>query len=207
MDKSIKDERPAAENDSPSPASGPESRKGTLSRLRKRDRHRKELTEALREKYLQCAAIVDNLKDGVFVETVRGRILDVNSAACRMLGYSREELLEMTVGDLVPPEVAASLPAKIQALTVREGVYVETVNVRKDGTRIPVEVSNTRGRFHARAKVTDRISPGTVWVRDGWPGLNVLTDCTAILPEAALGAFPFSVGQSHFGARVEVAPI
>ncbi len=139
----MKDERPAAENDSPSPASGPESRKGTLSRLRKRDRHRKELTEALREKYLQCAAIVDNLKDGVFVETVRGRILDVNAAACRMLGYSREELLEMTVGDLVPPEVAAGLPAKIQALTVREGVYVETVNVRKDGTRIPVEVSNT----------------------------------------------------------------
>ena len=69
-----------------------------------------------------------------------------------------------------------------------------------------IEVSNARGRFAARAKVTDRVPPGTVWIRDGWPGLNVLTDGRAVLPEAALAAFPFSVGQSHFGARVEVRP-
>ncbi len=139
----MKDQDQSSENNRPPPAAAPEGKEGVLSRFRKRDRRRKELTEALREKYLQCAAIVDNLKDGVFVETVRGEILDVNAAGCRMLGYSREELLKMTVGDLVPPEVAAELPEKIQALTVREGVYVETVNVRKDGTRIPVEVSNT----------------------------------------------------------------
>ncbi len=139
----MEDQHQSTGKDRPAPPAVPEEKEGTLSRFRKRDRRRKELTDALREKYLQCAAIVDNLKDGVFVETVRGRILDVNSAACRMLGYSREELLKMTVGDLVPPEVAAELPEKIQSLTVREGVYIETVNVRKDGSRTPVEVSNT----------------------------------------------------------------
>ena len=74
-----------------------------------------------------------------------------------------------------------------------------------DGARI--EVANDRGRFEARAKVTPRMPPGSVWMRDGWPGFNALTDSAAVLPDAALDAFPFSVGQSGFGARVRVAPV
>ncbi|WP_424964795.1 molybdopterin-containing oxidoreductase family protein [Dinoroseobacter sp. S375] len=70
-----------------------------------------------------------------------------------------------------------------------------------------VEMHNARGCFTAQAKVTPRIPAGLVWIRDGWPGLNALTDASAVLPEAALGAFPFSVGQSRFGARVELRPV
>ncbi len=71
-----------------------------------------------------------------------------------------------------------------------------------DGDKI--DVSSSGGCFRARAKVTARIPAGAVWIRDGWPGLNALTDGTAVLPDAALDTFAFSVGQSHFGARVEV---
>jgi anaerobic selenocysteine-containing dehydrogenase len=69
----------------------------------------------------------------------------------------------------------------------------------------PITVSNAQGAFDARAKITPRIPKGTVWVRDGWPGLNVLTDITAVLPDTALDHFPFSVGQSGYGAYVSVA--
>ncbi len=68
----------------------------------------------------------------------------------------------------------------------------------------PIELSNARGSFNARAKVTPRIPKGTVWIRDGWPGLNTLTDATSVLPLAALDAFAFSVGQSSYHARIEV---
>ena len=68
----------------------------------------------------------------------------------------------------------------------------------------PIELSNARGSFAARAKVTPRIPKGTVWIRDGWPGLNTLTDSKSVLPLAALDTFPFSVGQSRFGPRIEV---
>jgi anaerobic selenocysteine-containing dehydrogenase len=67
-----------------------------------------------------------------------------------------------------------------------------------------IRVYNARGEFAARAHVTDRIPPGTLWVRDGWPGLNVLTDGAAVLPDAAADRFAFSAGQSSFDARVEV---
>ncbi|MEM1078164.1 MAG: molybdopterin-dependent oxidoreductase [Pseudomonadota bacterium] len=70
-----------------------------------------------------------------------------------------------------------------------------------------VEMHNARGAFVAEAKVTPRIPAGVVWIRDGWPGLNALTDASAVLPEAALATFPFSVGQSQYGARVELRPL
>jgi anaerobic selenocysteine-containing dehydrogenase len=69
-----------------------------------------------------------------------------------------------------------------------------------------IEISNARGTFFATAKVTPRIPNATVWMRDGWPGLNVLTDLSAVLPDTALDSFSFSVGQSNFGARVNVLP-
>ncbi|PWJ16528.1 molybdopterin-containing oxidoreductase family protein [Jannaschia seohaensis] len=68
------------------------------------------------------------------------------------------------------------------------------------------EMWNARGTFRAKLRVTPRIPEGTVWIRDGWPGLNAVTDATALLPEAALDAFPFPVGQSSFAARVELRP-
>lgn len=72
-----------------------------------------------------------------------------------------------------------------------------------DGDRI--RVWNGRGDFEAVAKVTGRMPEGAAWMRDGWPGLNALTSSEAVLPRKALTAFPFSVGQSKFAARVDVA--
>ncbi|TNF59024.1 MAG: hypothetical protein EP307_11195 [Rhodobacteraceae bacterium] len=67
-----------------------------------------------------------------------------------------------------------------------------------------VEMTSARGRFRARVRITDRVPPGTVWMRDGWPGFNALTDGASVLPDTALDGFSFSVGQAGFGARVEV---
>ncbi|MDA0276098.1 MAG: molybdopterin-dependent oxidoreductase [Proteobacteria bacterium] len=68
-----------------------------------------------------------------------------------------------------------------------------------------IRIFNQRGELSARAHVTDRIPAGTVWMRDGWPGLNRLTAGTAVLPDAAVDLFAFSAGQASFDARVEVA--
>jgi anaerobic selenocysteine-containing dehydrogenase len=69
-----------------------------------------------------------------------------------------------------------------------------------------IRVYNQRGQMHARAHVTDDIPRGTVWMRDGWPGLNSLTDGSAVLPDEAVDIFGFSGGQASFDASVEVEP-
>jgi len=64
--------------------------------------------------------------------------------------------------------------------------------------------------MRARARVTDKMPSGTVWMRDGWSGLNDLTAGVPVLADGAVDAFHtlgFSGGQATFGARVEVEAV
>jgi len=70
-----------------------------------------------------------------------------------------------------------------------------------------IRIHNERGAMAARALVTDRIPPGTVWMHDGWAGLNDLTTGAPVIPDAAVDTFGFSGGQADFTARVEVAAV
>jgi anaerobic selenocysteine-containing dehydrogenase len=70
----------------------------------------------------------------------------------------------------------------------------------------PVRIFNGQGEFGARAHVTARVPAGTVWMRDGWTGLNTLTSGAAVIPDEAVDLFPFAAGQAAFDAQVEVAP-
>ena len=68
----------------------------------------------------------------------------------------------------------------------------------------PIRIFNDRGEFRAHARVTDRIPTGTVWMRDGWTGLNRLTSGAPSIPDEAVDTFDFSAGQAAFDAMVEV---
>ena len=67
-----------------------------------------------------------------------------------------------------------------------------------------VRLHNERGAMLARARVTDKIPAGTLWMRDGWAGLNALTSGAPVLGDAAVDIFAFSAGQASFEAQVEV---
>ena len=88
-------------------------------------------------------------------------------------------------------------------------VWISTADAASRGLAhgAAMRLFNTRGELAARAHVTDRIPDGTLWLRDGWPGLNALTDSASVLPDAAVDRFAFSAGQSTFNARVEVAAV
>ena len=77
---------------------------------------------------------------------------------------------------------------------------------RRIGQGDAIRLYNERGEFSARAHVTPNIREGTVWMRDGWEGLNRLTSGSSAIPDQAVDLFPFSSGQASFDARVEVAP-
>ena len=72
----------------------------------------------------------------------------------------------------------------------------------QDGAAI--RIYNERGEMRARARVTEKVRPGTVWMRDGWTGLNDLTSGRAAIPDEAVDVFGFSGGQASFDAMVEV---
>jgi len=85
-------------------------------------------------------------------------------------------------------------------------ISVEDAAARGIADGAPIRIFNERGEFAARARVTGRVPAGTVWMRDGWPGLNRLTSGAPSIPDEAVDAFYFSAGQAAFDASVEVAP-
>ncbi len=97
--------------------------------------------------------IFDRAKDSILIETVDGRILDANQAACRMLGYTKEELTGLKVSDIVPEHIARELPDQIREASVEDGYYIESEQLLKSGRRIPVEVSTTLVEIDGQRRV------------------------------------------------------
>ena len=77
----------------------------------------------------------------LFVRRGDGRILEANAAATKAYGYSREELLSLTINDLRAVEMK-SLTVDQLAKADAQGILFETVHRRKDGNTFPVEVSS-----------------------------------------------------------------
>lgn len=85
-------------------------------------------------------AIFEFSQDAIFVEDFEGQIVDVNSAACNLLQYTREELLTMNVSALLPPDEQQSGKELLHQELIAEGRSFVGHNIRKDGHCISVEV-------------------------------------------------------------------
>ncbi|MDZ8108163.1 MAG: PAS domain-containing sensor histidine kinase [Nostoc sp. DedQUE12a] len=88
--------------------------------------------------------------------TEQGILLDANQTCAQMFGYEHSELVGMRVMDFTAPEYREQVMQKIRS--GYEGIY-ETVCLRKDGTRFPVEirarVMSYRGRTIRIAAIQD----------------------------------------------------
>ena len=98
--------------------------------------------DALRESEQRYRTLFEKANDAIFVENERDEIIDVNERACTLLGYSREELLNMKVPALQAPEVRGQVGRVIRERIEKHGsATFETVDLHRSGRRIPVEVT------------------------------------------------------------------
>jgi len=119
----------------------------------------------LAEKQLQASeakyrGLLENVFDGVYQSTPEGKLLTVNPAIARMLGYeSEEELLTLNVRDLyMNPEDRDIFARKIEG--TREVRNLELTLKRKDGQRLIVlenarMVQNEIGELYYEGTLTD----------------------------------------------------
>ncbi|MCM2250306.1 MAG: PAS domain S-box protein, partial [Geothrix sp.] len=87
------------------------------------------------------AHTIDQTRDSVFGLDAGGRIVFVNEAACRELGYDRETLLGLSLPDVDPKFPPDQWPAFMASLRAQGSLFVETEHRRKDGSTLPVEIS------------------------------------------------------------------
>jgi len=94
----------------------------------------------LNEALLFTKFAVDRMADGAFWMGADAKFIYVNDAACRLLGYSREELLTMTVHDIDPSLPVEAWPAHWRHVKEQRSFTVESHHRRKDGHVFPVEI-------------------------------------------------------------------
>ncbi|MGA3087106.1 MAG: PAS domain S-box protein [Terriglobales bacterium] len=82
------------------------------------------------------------------------RILDVNARACLVLGYSREELLSMTLRDIDTNFDKEMFDRTLQQLRASGFAVLERIHHRKDGTEFPVETNIRLVRLDREYAVT-----------------------------------------------------
>jgi PAS domain S-box-containing protein len=101
---------------------------------------RKLAENQLKQSELTYKTIINTTKEGFWYLDSEGRFLDVNTAACDLLGYNKEELLKMKVSDIEGLENQKDVTQHIQKMKKYGGDRFETTHKRKDGEFFDAEV-------------------------------------------------------------------
>jgi two-component system, cell cycle sensor histidine kinase and response regulator CckA len=100
---------------------------------------------ALRESEVRHRELIENARDLIATVDLEQRLTSVNKAFEQALGYTREELIGMPLGYVVPDDWHARLADAVEAKVSLgvPGTTYEHELLAKDGRRIAVEVSSS----------------------------------------------------------------
>jgi PAS domain S-box-containing protein len=99
---------------------------------------RKHVEQALKNSEERFRVLFDQSPDPLFIWRMDDKLLDANLAACHLLGYEKDELLQLSVADIQAPSVR-EIPG-VAIISELKRLHFEGLDLHKDGTQIPVEI-------------------------------------------------------------------
>jgi PAS domain S-box-containing protein len=115
--------------------------------------------EALRHSEEQHRQIFESVSDGLVIIDGRGRVAEVNPAACSIYGYDRSEFVGLDGRRLIDPSCYHLFDQFLASLKAGRPFHAESTDVRKDGSSFHSEIKGTvlqfEGRSHMLAVVRD----------------------------------------------------
>jgi PAS domain S-box-containing protein len=101
----------------------------------------KESEELVRSNERNYRALFEQASDAIMIIDFRHSFIDVNSSMCKLLGYYKNELLLLSINDVIDQEAKDARLIEFEKLNIGEQLFEEWPMVRKDGTRIVVEAN------------------------------------------------------------------
>jgi PAS domain S-box-containing protein len=93
------------------------------------------------EELARMRALVEQAPDGIFIADLEGKFTDVNDAGCRMLGYTREDMLGMSIVDIISSEQEERLWEARERMRSGAIAVGDWMLRRRDGSSVATEVS------------------------------------------------------------------
>ncbi len=104
---------------------------------------RREAEEARRVSEARYRTLFDYAPDGIMIADPKSYYLDANDSICRMLGYTRDELIGLHASDIVAPAELTHIGEALHVIKAKSQYHREWQFRRKDGSAFPAEVIAT----------------------------------------------------------------
>lgn len=128
---------------------------GELEKFEDEVKDEKRVKEILNENEEKFRLIFNNANDMISLseidnEGMPGKYIEINEVGVKRLGYSKDELLNMSPVDIVAPDKRVEMPFNAVELTKKGYNNFEIIHVAKNGRKIPVEINGHRINYKGR---------------------------------------------------------
>ena len=97
--------------------------------------------------------LFEGISEAIFVHDFHGKIIETNQKACDRLGYTAEEIKDLSLIDIIAPELKPKFNKNLtQILKAKKQVF-ESLHITKSGVVFPVEVSTNVVNFDGKQVV------------------------------------------------------
>lgn len=90
-------------------------------------------------------SIIEQTTDAMYLTDLNGKIIDVNKQACKTMGYTRDELLELNITDLDGNHNTNEKTLDFfKSMLPGQNLIFESIHLKKTGETLPVEISSSK---------------------------------------------------------------
>ncbi|HEY0652842.1 MAG TPA: PAS domain S-box protein [Chryseosolibacter sp.] len=84
-------------------------------------------------------AVFEQASDAIMITDLSGKFVDINPGFSKMLGYTKEEIINYRISDIIDPDQLRAHPIRFKDLEAGERIVNERTMIHKDGSRVDVE--------------------------------------------------------------------